>query len=119
MNKKMTCCLCLTALILIPGCLTTAEYKLGKFNNYIGQDKAVLTSKWGTPHRTVSKQDKTYMSYKLRYENPGDRDMYTFEINSDGIIEDITLKRITIFGLEVDHWPQGNGIPSAAPTTDS
>ena len=111
MNKRITYCLFLAILIMVPGCLTTAEMKIGHFEDLIGQDKAALTSRFGPPFRTTSKGDKTYLSYKLMIENPGDLDVYTFEINKDDIVEDITLKRLMMFGIEVDHWPHGNGIP--------
>ena len=107
MAKKVAICLCLALVMASYGCITTAEMKLSTVKDWIGRDREALTSSWGTPYKTTSTSDATYLSYKRLFEHTSDLDVYTFKINRHDIIEDITLKRVSSLGLEVDHWPRG------------
>ena len=105
MNKYGVGSLCLIFLLAAPGCLLPAKMKLAPHHKaWIGEDETVLIEHWGTPYRMIEEGDTKILKYRRAEESGTGLDMYIFHVNSEGIIEDITINRIW-HGFEISHWP--------------
>lgn len=76
------------AVLLLAGCATSANYQK-TLNAWVGEDEAVLVTKWGKPQKTYQVDGFTYLVY-----------VTTGEVSSPGLMADSqnTVVGTSIFG---------------------